>query len=157
LTLPIPIIAVPTNTSKTIRVRLRERQGHHIADFRTYDEKGFSTKYGFELPVAQLTALGRAINEAIRRAHKLGIPTTHTEPCEQRLFGQLSNYMIQAISAGDDPLTLARADFPQVPEAFLHKVLQIAEPTAALLERGQLVASEDPDGTLRFRAGDECS
>jgi hypothetical protein len=82
VTIPITVTSIPTNTQKTIRVRLRKYREVHLVDLRTYDEKGFPTNCGVELPVEQLPALRRAVDEAIRRANDMGLPSTHTDSSE---------------------------------------------------------------------------
>jgi hypothetical protein len=95
--LSIPITAIPINTRKIIRVRLRQCHEVYSIDLRTYDAKGFPTKYGFELPVEQLVALKQAVDEAIRRAGALGLPTTHTGSSED------PDEALQFSAIGDGP------------------------------------------------------
>jgi hypothetical protein len=62
---------------ETIRVQLREFEGHALIDLRKHftDEAGKlrATKKGLALVIARLPELATAINQALAKAHALGL------------------------------------------------------------------------------------
>ena len=80
------IATIEKNRSEELRIALKEYEGHHYVDLRTYTEPysdhgqgRVPTKKGVTLGVAKLPALIEALREAEERARAAGLLKGETE------------------------------------------------------------------------------